>query len=160
MSQMRGGEGQIVRKTSKRSKLILGAAVASALAGLTASSVRATNYSWTGGAAGAPFFWDDNTNWSSSPVGTFPVSGDNANFGSGPVNTAVDLHALTQTADTVSFLNTSGSYSLNNGVLQTNVGLVQSGNASNTIGAAVNANAAWTISAGTLNANQSQRHLQ
>src|SRR4051794_1136220 len=117
MSQTRGGEGQIVRKTSKRSKLILGAAVASALAGMTASAVRATDYSWTGGAAGAPFFWDDQTNWSSSPAATFPVSGDNASFGSGPVNMAVDLHAATQTANLVSFLNTSGSYSLNNGVL-------------------------------------------
>src|SRR5882672_6380317 len=74
--QTRGGEGQIVvRKISKRNRFILGAAVASAVAGMTASAVRAAEYSWTG-TTGGPSFWDTNTNWSANTA--FPGATDNA----------------------------------------------------------------------------------
>src|SRR5205809_3406070 len=120
MSHMRGGsvgEGiNVVRKSSKRSRimrsnLILGAAVASALAGMTASSVRATDYSWTG-TAGGPSFWDANTNW--SPNTGFPGALDNATFGAGAVDFRVDMHApvaVNQSVNNVLFNNNAtGSY--------------------------------------------------
>src|SRR2546426_655035 len=117
MSHTRGGnvvEGQnVVRKSSKRSRLILGAAVASALAGMTASSVRAVDYSWNGNAV-APSFWDVGTNW--APAGP-PTGTDNAIFGAGAVDFSVDLHAATQVITNVTFNNAAGSYLLTNAIL-------------------------------------------
>jgi len=150
MSHTRGGsvgEGlNVVRKSSKRSRIILGAAVASALAGLTASSVRAVNYSWTGSAGTS--FWDVNSSW--SPNTGFPGSADNATFGAGAVNFAVDLHATGQSVNAVSFTNATGSYNISNGSLSLGGALTQTGAGTNTISAAVNASLPWTISAGTL----------
>src|SRR5436190_10325191 len=117
MSHTRGGcvvEGQnVVRKSSKRSRLILGAAVASALAGMTASSVRAVDYSWNGNAV-APSFWDVGSNW--TPAGP-PAGTDNAIFGAGAVDFGVDLHAATRVITNVTFNNATGSYLLSNGNL-------------------------------------------
>src|SRR5215208_4470346 len=149
MSHTRGGsvgEGNVVRKSSKRSRIILGAAVASALAGMTASSVRVVNYSWNGNAG--PSFWDVNTNW--SPNTGFPNSADNVTFGAGAVSFAVDLHATSQSVNAVSFTNATGSYDLSNGSLSLSGGLTHTGAGTNTISAQVNASAPWTISAGTL----------
>src|SRR5215204_6947962 len=122
MSHARGGnvgEGlNVVRKSSKRSRIVLGAAVASALAGLTASSVHAVDYSWNGNTSA---FWDVNTNW--TPAG-FPTGADNATFGNGALNFNVDLHrdatlnpTGTQNVFNLTFSNTAGSYNIDGGVL-------------------------------------------
>src|SRR5438445_5834515 len=150
MSHTRGGsfvEGHnVVRKSSKRSRLILGAAVASALAGMTASSVRAADFSWNGSAT-PPSFWDVGSNWTAAgpPLGT-----DNAIFGAGAVDFGVDLHAATQVITNVTFNNATGSYLLSNGALNIGGTLTQSGAATNTIGAQVLASGAWNVSGGTL----------
>src|SRR5436305_6732087 len=151
MSQTRGGsvgDGQIsVRKSSKRSRFILGAAVAGALAGLTASSARAVNYSWTG-TAGGPSFWDANSSW--TPNTAFPGGSDGAIFGAGAVDFRVDLHAINQNVNTVTLNNATGSYLFTNGALTINSGLTQSGAATNTIEAQVITSGPWTISGGTM----------
>src|SRR5688572_1562051 len=87
------GRNVVVRKISRRQKshrgLILGAAVASALAGMTSSS-RAVDYSWVG-TSGAPSFWDTATNW--SPNTAFPGGSDGAIFGNGAADFTVNLNA-------------------------------------------------------------------
>jgi len=155
MSHARGGnvgEGNVVRKSSKRSRIILGAAVASALAGLTASSARAVDYSWKG-TAGGPSFWDVGTNW--TPAG-FPTISDNATFGAGAVDTSVNLHmdplvggSGQQSVNNV-LLNSTG-YNITNGLLTVGGTLTQTGTGNNTISAQVIANNNWTVSGGTLN---------
>src|SRR2546423_15623074 len=88
--QTRGGDGQIViRKSSKRSKLILGAAVASALAGMTASAVRATDYSWTGTST-PPSMWDNPNSWTA--LAGFPSFSDTATFGNGALDFGINLN--------------------------------------------------------------------
>ncbi len=161
MSHTRGGSvdgsgnwGQnVIRKSSKRSRIILGAAVASALAGLTASSASATNYSWVGNAGTS--FWDVNTNW--SPNTGFPGSADNVTFGSGPVSFAVDLHldplvvgSGQQSVNTLLFSNPTGSYNISNGTLTVNGTVSQTGAGTNRISAQVIGVGAWTVSGGSL----------
>src|SRR4051812_12061569 len=154
MSHTRGGsiEGQnVVRKSSKRSRLVLGAAVASALAGMTASSVRAVDYLWTG-TAGGPSYWDVNANW--NPNSGFPGSADNASFAPGAVDTRVDLHLDPLVAgsgnQTVNNVTLSGTgYNITNGSLNIGGTLTQSAG-NNTISATVFANNDWTVSGGTL----------
>src|SRR5687768_8859037 len=106
----------VVQKNSKRTSrhrgLILGAAVASALAGMT-SSAQATDYSWVG-TTGGPSFWNVGTNW--NPNTGFPSStGDNALFGNGVNDFIVDLNGTSQSINNLTFGNTAGSYVLNNG---------------------------------------------
>src|SRR6266566_3669998 len=145
--QTRGGEGQIVvRKISKRSKLILGAAVASALAGMTASAVRANDYIWTGTGA-PPSMWDNPASWTANSG--FPTFGDNANFGNGAADFGINLNGVAQNANSANFTNTSGGYLMSNGSLSVN-SITQSGNAVNTISAQLNVLGPSTISAGTL----------
>src|SRR6266566_1290518 len=116
--QTRGGEGQIVvRKISKRSKLILGAAVASALAGMTASAVRANDYIWTGTGA-PPSMWDNPASWTANSG--FPTFGDNANFGNGAADFGINLNGVAQNANSANFTNTSGGYLMSNGSLSVN----------------------------------------
>src|SRR5438105_2114640 len=127
--QTRGGEGQIViRKISKRSKLILGAAVASALAGMTASAVRA-DYTWIGTGT-PPSTWENPASWTANSG--FPGFGDNTTFNSGATDFGVNLNGLAENANSVNFTNTSGTYLISNGNLSTNA-ITQSGNAVNTI---------------------------
>ncbi|HEV8606105.1 MAG TPA: PA14 domain-containing protein [Tepidisphaeraceae bacterium] len=151
MSHTRGGtvgEGQnSVRKSSKRSRIILGAAVASALAGMTASSVSAVDYSWTG-TAGGPSFWDVATNW--SPNTAFPTAADNAAFGGGALDFNVNLNGIGQNVNNVTLTNAAGSYVFSNGTLSVSGALTQSGAATNIISAQIGAVSGWTVSAGTL----------
>jgi len=157
MSHARGGnvgEGlNVGRKSSKRSRIVLGAAVASALAGLTASSVHAVDYTWNGNTSS---FWDVNTNWSALSPG-FPTGSDNATFGTSAARFIVDLHkdatlnpTGAQNVNNLTFSNTANSYNIGGGVLNFTGTITQSGNAVNTIGASLNGSGPVNVNAGTL----------
>ncbi len=143
------GRGIVRKNSKKRSRIILGAAVASALAGLTASSAQATDYTWVGNTTP----WTDPLNW--NPNTDYPRStADNATFANGALNFNVSLDNTVQNVNMLSFTNNTGSYNLSGGgsqgVLVLN-GLSQTGSANNTISSVVSSFGAWTVSGGTLN---------